>query len=229
MKKGIIIRIRFNSYKISDERLNKEWIDYRMNLLMNYLCKNLINQTLKEYLCFIEYDESSEKLIKDNIIKYEKLPENIIFTPNMGDEVKKYIDNYDILYFVKLNSDNLYSLNLIKVLQDYEPEENVKILTFDGGYMYDLPTDKLSKINNDSNGFYVYICTVEEYYKYFRQYDIFFPTNLDMKYKLMPKKAIMKNGYLILTHLKNNKRRFLEKNLIEDTNEKNQILKNFIC
>ncbi|MFS0907753.1 glycosyltransferase, partial [Priestia aryabhattai] len=79
MKKKIIVEIHFNAFGFTPDRFEKKWIDHRMALFMKYAVSSLKKQTNQNFLTLVRYEDSTEKLIKEALAQYKKLPSNIKF------------------------------------------------------------------------------------------------------------------------------------------------------
>lgn len=166
-EKLIIVNIQFNTHKYTDKRLTKEWIDERMGIFNSFTLQSLKNQTNQNFLSFINYDPSTEELVNKALSKYEALPSNIRFVPpsecklSMADAMK----DYDDLYLVRVDSDNLYHKSFIQQLHDYRPKEDTEALLCQKGYAYDSVKNNLGHYHQLSPPFYAYIYKTEDYLK----------------------------------------------------------------
>ncbi|RDY23166.1 hypothetical protein CHF27_009455 [Romboutsia maritimum] len=165
MSKIIVIDMQFNTTRRANmtRRLSEEWISHRMKIFMNYTLQSLINQTNQSFLCFIYYDKQTEELVKKEIAKYPKLPENIIFSCEEEEGIYKYIQGYDDLYLVRLDCDDMYHPSFIQQLIDYNPKEDTQALINQKGFVYDILNDKLGGWYHDTPPFHTLIYKVEDY------------------------------------------------------------------
>lgn len=233
--KKIIILIGFNSFdfdnffnlkNLQPPRLTKEWIDYRMDIFMKYTCKSLINQTNQNFTTVVTYDKSSESLILDAINKYDKLPENIIFTAQGQSIVNHLIKDYDFFYQVRLDSDDMYHPTFIQQLLDYNPKKETQVLINQGGYVYDSENDRLAKWYYESPPFYTLIYNVDEYLNDKLRYKFEgHASAINLKYE------VLENGnYTVILHGKNTLNRFTSNcqvGVIDDETIKINILREF--
>ncbi|WP_099191486.1 sulfotransferase family 2 domain-containing protein [Tepidibacter mesophilus] len=175
--KNIIVNIPFNISNLTDmnmpyhnfgirkECLTKEWIDYRINIFMNYTLKSLKNQTNQNFNAYIRYEPSTEDLIKQAISKYQPLPNNIHFvtTYEYNNMVFKIIRGYKFLYEITMSSDDMYHKSFIQQMFDYTPKPNTKILICQNGYIYDSIQKRIAPYFNHSSSFNCLIYSVMDY------------------------------------------------------------------
>lgn len=69
-KKRIIVDILFNAWKRSSRIYDRDWIENRMKIFMNYTLKSLKGQSNQNYIALVRYDRSTEKLIRQALSKY---------------------------------------------------------------------------------------------------------------------------------------------------------------
>lgn len=161
-KKRIIISINFNAWahpQYKDKRLSKEWIEDRIAVFMKFTYRSLKQQTNQNYITLIRYADRSENIVKQALLKYEKLPENIQFVRNSEykGHVKKNSTDYDITYSVRLDSDDMYHKTFVQQLHDYKPKENTAVLLCQKGYLYDSVNHRLTTTFRLSPPFYAFI------------------------------------------------------------------------
>lgn len=175
--KNVIVSIPFNisllkdmnmpyhNFGIRKECLTKEWIDYRINIFMNYTLKSLKNQTNQNFNAYIRYEPSTEYLIKKAISKYQPLPDNIQFvtTREYNNIVLKNIRGYKFLYEVTISSDDMYHKSFIQQIFDYKPKYNTKILICQNGYIYDSVQKRIAPYFNHSSSFNCLIYNTIDY------------------------------------------------------------------
>lgn len=177
----------------------KEWIDYRIDIFMNYTAKSLIAQTNQDFLCFVRYSPNTEALVLDAISRYPKLPPNIMFTTQADRLREEVMKNHDYLYHVIIDSDNMYEAHFIDQVHNYPYEEGLECLLCHEGYIYDVQNNRIAEINHYSPSFYVYIYNKEDYAKYFKE-RLFEPHG---HAELHVNKPIEGRSYVIVTHESN--------------------------
>lgn len=169
MKKKIIFAASFNidphwpNNPFQEARLTREWISYRLKIFMNYTCKSLRKQTNQDFLACIAYDPVSEAIVQEELAKYEKLPSNIIFTTNLYRNIVGAINGYDLFYYVRLDSDDMYAIDFVQQLHDWEYKEGNQILINQKGYIYEASTKRLGHFFNESPPFFTFVYKVEDY------------------------------------------------------------------
>ena len=104
-KKRIIVDILFNAWKRSSRIYDRDWIENRMKIFMNYTLKRLKGQSNQNYIALVRYDRSTEKLIRQALSKYPPLPPNIKFIDanSYNREIINSAKGYDHLYICTVN------------------------------------------------------------------------------------------------------------------------------
>ncbi|MGL4345846.1 MAG: glycosyltransferase [Cellulosilyticaceae bacterium] len=233
-KKKIIIDILFNiarwaNLAVNEERLTKPWIDYRIDLFMNYTYKSLSMQTNQDFVVLLHYDPLSKDLIEESLTRYPKLSDNIIFTANYQREILDQIKGYDRLYLLFFDSDNMINVNYIQELHDIADDGSLQAVVNPQGYIYEPSTHRVGTYVYRTSPFSVLIYQVEDYEK--GQRYKFVKNNWDLYLEL---KHVMAKGdtFLILVHGQNVANKFdtfgnVMTRRITDTSEKNGILSLF--
>lgn len=169
LTKKIIFGIEFNSrsgfkpkYKIG---LTAGWIRYRMSVFMKYTLQSLKKQTNQDFVALIQYADSTEDLINQELRKYEPLPENIQFLPRSSYQAKmmELITGFDYLFLVRLDCDDMYHKSMVQQLKNCNPKPNTQALINQNGYMYDAVRKRISPAHFKSPPFYTLIYKVEEF------------------------------------------------------------------
>ncbi len=225
----LIINMNFNVLmKAHPEvpRLSKEWMEYRMNIFMKYTCNSLINQTNQNFSAVIQYDELSENDINELLLKYPKLPNNIIFTTNTRKWIKENIKDYKYLYLVRLDCDDMYHPTFIQQLIDIKYYDGLECIINQEGYIYDTINDRLGIWYHESPPFYTLVYKVEDYLN-----KKFYRLNHGHAGAIQLKHIILNNrNYVVTAHGENTlthfERRF-NRERIEDEDLKNDILREF--
>lgn len=121
------------------------WVRNRINIFMNYTYKSLINQTNQDFTALIIYDDKTEDIVISELIKYGRLPENIIFIGKSIADVfiKEKIAESEYVYFVRIDSDDMYHKSYIQKLYDYTSLPETGALINQWTYLYDSFNDKL--------------------------------------------------------------------------------------
>lgn len=231
LEKVIIIESWFNITPIKKERLTKDWIENRINIFMNYTLKSLKGQTNQNFLALLQYDDRSKILIKKELEKYENLPRNVKFVTKeeFNNIVAEKIKNYDLLYMVRLDCDDMYHKTFIQQLFDLNIPEGTQAIINQRGYIYDSIRNLIAEFPCKSPNYYALIYNVNNYLNGER-YKI--PGGHDYVINL-PHKIIRKYNYIRHAHSNNNvtkleKYGITEKECIKDKNQINEILKEFM-
>lgn len=228
----IIIRIHFNTFTkppFSRNCLSKEWIEKRLRVFNKFTLQSLKLQTNQNFTALIIYNDKSKDIIERELKKYDKLPKNIIFVSesNYNDKITKCIKNYDYLYLVRLDSDDMYHKSFIQKLYDYKPKKGTIALINQDGYIYDSINKRLKKYHHYSPPFYTLIYKVKDYIK---KGDYNIPGGHPNVIKL-PHETINGNNFMVTIHSKNTSTKFRhkdEKIIYEKDSSYKNILKDFI-
>ncbi|TWE00954.1 putative rhamnosyltransferase [Neobacillus bataviensis] len=165
MKKKIIVNIVFNTFGFTEDRFTEKWINNRMDLFMNYTVQSLKSQTNQDFLTLVRYDDSTKQLIENAISKYEKLPNNIIFTgkKEFYQILSQSIKGFDYLYLVRIDSDDMYHKTYINQLHKYQHKPETEVIINQNGYLYDITNQQVAPIHYESPSFYTLIYKTEDY------------------------------------------------------------------
>jgi hypothetical protein len=185
--------------KVFKNAQTKEWIDYRIDIFMQYTYMSLKAQIDQSFVCLMRYNEPTKALIDDALARYPQLPDNIIFTYEADKIIEEVMQNYDYLYHVRIDSDNMYHFDFIQQVNKFPYEEGLECLLCKDGYIYDVSTDRLGQIYHESPSLYVYIYDKETYRDHFksRLFENHFKA-VQLKHKVMYGK-----NYMIIVHKKN--------------------------
>ncbi|CEO25318.1 hypothetical protein NE452_06495 [Paeniclostridium sordellii] len=233
--KKVIFHIGFNTFEfdfvfinknLEPQRLKKEWIDYRMDVFMKHTYKSLINQTNQSFTAVINYVKSSENLIFEALSKYPKLAENVIFTCEGEKVIKNLISDYEYLYMVRLDSDDMYHPSFVQQLIDFD-DNSVQCIINQEGYVYDINEDKLGLWYALSPPFYTHIYKVDEYLKGYRhKLEGGHLGAINLNHKIL-----QKGNFMVIIHGGNTSTTFSNhnctKSVIDDKSLKKQILNEF--
>ena len=130
---------------IDQEGKDELWIRNRINVFMNYTYKSLINQTNQDFTAFIIYDDKTEEIVISELVKYGTLAENIVFIGKSIVDIfiKEKVKDSEYVYFVRIDSDDMYHKSYIQKLYDYTPAKDVAALINEWAYIYDSYSNKL--------------------------------------------------------------------------------------
>lgn len=162
-KRKFIINITFNTFRWNEHRLEKDWIDDRIEKFMKFSLRSLKLQTNQDFMALVQYDPLSEENIKQALERYDKLPENVRFVIPKGNPILKHIEGYDTLYLIRLDSDDAYHKSFIQQLHDFQPKKDTKVIINQKGYLYDSTRNRLAHVFYESPQFYTFIYKVPEY------------------------------------------------------------------
>ncbi|GAA0091458.1 hypothetical protein UT300009_14860 [Paraclostridium bifermentans] len=146
----------------------KAWIEYRIEIFNKYTLRSLKNQTNQNFKCIMRYTKETEELVFNALSKYDKLPDNVIFTPDGDETIYSLIQGYDYIYHIRIDSDNMFSKDYIDILYKTPYYEELECILCKNGYMYELEGDRLASMEHGSPSFYALVYTVDDFYFGFR-------------------------------------------------------------
>ena len=147
------ILILFNT-KIPElgNNTDSDWLDYRLEIFQRYTLCSLINQTDGIFRVWMRCLEESEDILMPKIEMAKKKNPMMAIVDFVFDEQAacgQLTDNKDSIYFLKLDSDDMYHRNTIKktkqILNPYIAIlDDIPIVMFCDGYIYDIRTKKMA-------------------------------------------------------------------------------------
>lgn len=144
MNKKIIIQIPFNvfGFNIKNE-MDKKWMRYRLQIFRKYNMESLKNQTSQYFTALLRCRDITIPYIKKEIAG--KLPENILIVGvnEYHQKMQELIKDYNYLYLIRMDSDDMYEKNFIDMLHNYNPREETEVLINQKCYMYDINRKRL--------------------------------------------------------------------------------------
>ena len=177
----------------------KEWIEYRIEIFNKYTLRSLKNQTNQNFKCIMRYTRETEELVFNALSKYDKLPDNVIFTPDGDETIYSLIQGYDYMYHIRIDSDNMFSKDYIDILYKTPYYEELECILCQKGYMYEIEGDRLASMEHGSPSFYALVYTVDDFYFGFRH-------NTEPDHwgaASLTHEAIDTHCYLVVVHEKN--------------------------
>lgn len=205
INKSVIVEIHFNSYGFKKERFTKKWIDYRIKIFMMYTCRSLMKQTNKNFKAFIYYADQSNSLIQRALRRYKKLPSNIQFV-RISDRNKRVLDcleGFKHVYFVRVDSDDMYRKNFIAQLHAFKPKPSTKALINQRGFWYDSNRKRLAAVVRKSPPFYTLIFKTEDFKKGMR-----YPLKGHGSVIRLSHEKLKPRNYMVVIHGKNTSTRY---------------------
>lgn len=142
--KLIVIWSKFKAETVAEDK-REEWIKHRIKIFMNYTLKGFKNQTSQDFYYFINYDEYAKPYIIEELKQYPQLPINVVFTEHYYSEIEKLTPFYKTLYFVRIDSDDLYQKDFMQKLRSYKHRDSTKAIIVENGYIYDIYTDEMAR------------------------------------------------------------------------------------
>lgn len=168
--KKIIVTIIFNAWELRNAeqiRLTPEWIDYRIDLFMNYTAKSLLAQTNDNFEVVIAFANESEEHIYHSLSKYPTLPKRFRFVSqrNYRKTLIDLIGDHEYFYQVRIDSDDMFHKDYVQSLYDYIPSANTQALIFQNGYIYNINDNSLATFTKEAPPFYTLIYKSDEFKK----------------------------------------------------------------
>lgn len=207
--KTIIINsmLNVNPYPLNPKASHTlEWIRDRINIFQKFTLKCLKLQTNQNFNFFMWYKDSTDEIVRAELNRYDPLPENVHFVMKSKyyDEIQKYLQGYDYVYFVRLDSDDAYHKSYIQQLYDYNPKGGTVSLINRNGYVYDSVNKEIGKAFSKVVTFYTFIYKVEDYLTGAIFNKDFTDVDTEQYIALkVPHEFIEKRNYLWHTHNKN--------------------------
>ncbi|MDD3392668.1 MAG: sugar nucleotide-binding protein [Bacilli bacterium] len=154
--KIIVVWSKIKAETVEKEK-REEWIKHRIKIFMKYTLVGFKNQTNQDFYYFINYDEYAKPYVTQELKKYPPLPSNIIFTDHYYVDIEKKLPYYKTMYFVRIDSDDMYQKDYLQKLKNYHHKEATKSLLVLNGYIYDAITDELARWIYKAPPFYTLI------------------------------------------------------------------------
>jgi hypothetical protein len=164
MNKIIIIQSPFNCAGFNKENeVNEEWIKNRLKVFIDYTLNSLKAQTNQWFTLLLRCREETIPFIKKETEGL--LPDNVIIVGKFEYEqkIKDLIKDYNYLYLVRVDSDDLWINTFIDTLHNYTPKPETELLLNQYGYNYDIVQDRMISFYHSSPQSYVLIYRVKEY------------------------------------------------------------------
>ncbi len=167
MRKKIIVDINLNTWAGKKERLEREWLDYRISIFMDYTLKSLKAQSEQDFLALVRYDPASGEILNNILLNHKPLPENILFVTNtqFHEKIVESIRDYDYLYHTFLASDDMFHIEYFKYLKNYNPCSGTLILIPQYGYVYNSISNILGRFFFYAPSFCTIVYKTSEYLK----------------------------------------------------------------
>jgi len=164
MNKKVIIQIPFNVQGFNKKNeLDKKWIRYRLMLFVNYNLKSLKAQTNQHFTALFRCRDKTIPYIKKEI--GGKLPENVLIVGvnEYQKKIKELIKDYNYLYLVRMDSDDLYVNLFVDTIQNYNPKPETEVLISQDCYTYDIIQKKLAYFWYNSPQSFILIYKTKDY------------------------------------------------------------------
>jgi hypothetical protein len=124
------IKTRFNiSFKNPDKkRLEKKWLDYRLDLFLKYCSASVLSQNNENFFWLIGIDKDTSSLFKEKILSIDKRIHLYSCEKECFDVVKVLYDKNEKIFFSRIDSDDAYRKDFISKIQSCDTDsENYMI------------------------------------------------------------------------------------------------------
>lgn len=141
------------------KRFDKDWIDYRIDIFMKYTLQSLKAQTNQNFTAVFMYLDETENTVLESLSRHEKLPGNVKFIQrsNYRASMRNEVKDYEHLYLVRLDTDDMYHKTFVQQLHDINPKEETLALINQDGYLYNTVDKFLIKWGDKSPNYYTII------------------------------------------------------------------------
>lgn len=164
MSKRIIIQSGFNVMKFNLKlEIDEEWIKFRLKLFTHYALKSLKAQTNQDFIFLLRCRDETIPLIKKDLEGI--IPENvfIVGVAEFHEKVRELTKDYDYLYLVRLDSDDMWVRTFVDMLHNYSAKPETEVLLSQYCYNYDIKNKRLSSFFYPSPQSYVLVYKSTEY------------------------------------------------------------------
>lgn len=124
-----------------------EWLDYRLEIFRRYTLKSLLNQTDSHFRIWMACLEGSEDILAPKIEiakKKDPMMDIVDFVFDEKSACDRIVDNAEPIYFLKLDSDDMYRKDTIKKTRELlRHSKDISLAMFCNGFIYDMKTEKL--------------------------------------------------------------------------------------
>lgn len=228
MGKKVVIQINFNNLGLNPDRLNRKWLEERIQLFRSLTLRSLKKQNNQNFLTVLKLDQSSSEIVEDILSKQEPLPANIRFgTPVETDRmIGDYVKGAQELYVTRIDSDDLYHETFVQQLHDYKPQPDTVALVNCYGYMWDIEGGGMVRDYHFSPQFYTFIYPVADFLAGYR---VKLPGKgthgnvIDLPHEIFP----ARNYVNIIHNANSSAKRFRSKDFLS-LQEKEQVLSEFM-
>lgn len=127
---------------------DSDWLDYRLEIFQRYTLPSLINQNDGIFRIWMICEKGSEDILMPKIEVAKKKNPMMGVVHFVFDEqavCDRLIDHTEPIYFLKLDSDDMYHKNTIrKTRKTLGPLNDISMLMFCDGYIYDIHSKKMT-------------------------------------------------------------------------------------
>lgn len=169
MNKKIVIKSQLNTYfqtahniERDKNELDEDWIKFRIKLFKDYCLKSMKAQTNQLFNLLLACRRETVPFIKKEM---GELPDNINITSGgeFDNEVNELSKGHDVLYLVRVDSDDMWEKHFIELLHNYIHKPETEVLINQYCYNYDINSGRLASFFYKSPQSYVLVYKPEEY------------------------------------------------------------------
>lgn len=132
------------------------WIDYRLKIFQEYTLKSLINQTDKDFKIWMLCHPESEELLIPKLREMRKKNQDMYFVEfKFKDKNFNFLLEGEPVYILKTDSDDLLHKDIVRRSKEKLNSDEITLLMFCNGYVYNLKTRKIYSFIRWSITFYV--------------------------------------------------------------------------
>jgi len=206
----IIVSIEFNSFKLNDKRLTKEWIRERLDICELYSIQCFKAQTNQDFIACFNYDPLSEEVMQNELKQRTNWPSNVYWGTRQMNEtrMKQWLGDSECLFLVRLDSDDMYEKHFIQRLHDIPIKPDTQAIICKDGYFHITETKQVGDFHYVSPPFYTLIYNATDYFnmKRYRLKGHGSLVNI-LKYECLEGKNFMiqltgKNSYMVVDGFK---------------------------
>ena len=179
------------------------WWTHRLDIYEQYCLASLKNQTNKNFVIAmtlkgysVNFKERIEQMLKDSGIKYVL---RIVGEMTQEEMMSSFVNDYDIVYHTRIDTDDMFHNDVINEIQSYEYEYR-QALVYQKGYCYDVKRNKLQHYFMPGPPFSTIMFPMDVYvneekqeeYKQFKSHDALISA--------MPYLTLSENKYIVTVH-----------------------------
>lgn len=154
MEHLILIRFNLENERSIDNKINldEDWLNNRIDKFMMYTYPSLLNQTNQNFKAYIFVHKDTPKHLYDKLKNMIRMDNVFILDVNNKTEAReelfKLITTTDYVLQTRFDSDDIYNINLIDIIQKNTPLYHKSCLIFDNLLYYDEKSKQFYLLDN---------------------------------------------------------------------------------